>query len=80
MAAGRRNTHQGWQFRFRDLSKAVRKAASAPYEGQWRDEPEYVSEQWARLEPLRVTPEHRDGTEGALFEVDLNEFRGDQFS
>lgn len=82
VANGGPNTHQGWEFRFREPEKAVRKATSAPCEGQWRDEPEYAGEQWARLEPLgdrrfRVIPEHRDGTEGASFEVDLNEFRGD---
>ena len=76
VCAGRQNTHQGWEFRFRDPSKAVRTARSAPCEGQWRDEPEYAGEQWARLEPLgdrrlRVTPEHRDGTVGDDFDVSL---------
>jgi hypothetical protein len=47
---------------------------------QWRDDGAYADEQWARLEPLdgarfRVTPEHRDGSLGAPFEVDVREFQ-----
>jgi hypothetical protein len=78
---GHYKQHIGWEFRHVDAMKAVRTAAGAPPEPQWRDEPEFADEQWARLEPLgdgrlRVTPERRDGTEGAPFVVDLYAFRG----
>ena len=77
--SGQRTQHQGWEFRYRDPEKIVRKANSAPSEPQWRDEPEFADEQWARLEPLgdwrlRVTPEFRDGTDGGHFDVNLHAF------
>ena len=79
--SGRCNHHMGWEFRYVDAAKAVRHVTSAPTEPQWRDEPEFADEQWARLEPLgdwrlRVTPEYRDGTDGNPFEVNLHEFHG----
>lgn len=82
VANGVNKTTHGWEFRFRDPEKVVRNVTSTPTEPQWRDEPEYAGERWARLEPLgnrrfRVTSEHRDGTEGTSFEVDLSEYRGD---
>jgi hypothetical protein len=77
--AVRQRQHQGWEFRYRDPEKIVHKVTSAPSEPQWRDEPEFADEQWARLEPLgdwrlRVTPERRDGTDGAHFDVNLHAF------
>jgi hypothetical protein len=79
VAAGKQTHHKGWVFRYKNPEKAVRTASSAPTEPQWRDEPEFADEQWARLEPLgdrrlRVTPERRDGSEGVQFGVDLHEF------
>ena len=78
---GRYKHHQGWEFRYVDASKVVRRVTSTPTEPQWRDEPEFADEQWARLEPLGdwrlcVTPEYRDGTDGNPFEVNLHQFRG----
>ena len=77
--SGRCKQHQGWEFRYRDPEKIVRTVTSAPSESQWRDEPEFADEQWARLEPLgdwrlRVTPEFRDGADGAHFDVNLHAF------
>ena len=79
--SGHQRQHHGWEFRYVDPDKAVRKVTSAPSEPQWCNEPEFADEQWARLEPLGdwrlcVTPEFRDGTEGASFVVDLHEFLG----
>ena len=72
--------HHGWEFRWPAGARPVRNATSAPTEAQWRDDGAYADEHWAHLEPLGgarflVTPEHRDGSLGAPFEVDVREFQ-----
>ena len=79
MAEGQRKQHQGWKFRHVDAKKPCARDQRPRTPVARRAG--VADEQWARLEPLgdgrlRVTPERRDGTEGAPFVVDLYAFRG----